>query len=169
MDNKTVQIFYGTGKGKTSAAIGQCIRAASQGFSVIIIQFLKGKDPMEASFLEKLEPEIKIFRFEKAEQSYDLLSISQQKEEKKNILNGLNFAKKVIDTGECDILVLDEVLGLLDLGITTIEEIIHLIELKDGGCRLILTGRNLPEELLPYADVVTNIDLEKDVFRQLDK
>lgn len=165
MGNKTVQIFYGTGKGKTSAAVGQCIRAASQGLSVIIIQFLKGKEPLESGFLEKLEPEIKVFRFEKADKSYDLLPVSQQKEERKNILNGLNFARKVIDTGECDILVLDEVLGLLDLGITTIEDIIHLIELKDGGCRLVLTGRKLPEELLPYADIVTNIDLEKDVKR----
>ncbi len=163
MSNNKVQIFYGTGKGKTSAAVGQCVRAASQGFSVIIIQFLKGREPVESSFLEKLEPEIKVFRFEKADQSYSMLSASQQKEEKKNILNGLNFARKVIDTGECDILVLDEILGLLDLGIVTIEDIIHLIKFKDGGCRLVLTGRKLPEELLPYADIVTNIDLEKDI------
>lgn len=44
MDRKIVQVFYGAGKGKTSAAVGQCIRAASLGQSVIIIQFLKGKD-----------------------------------------------------------------------------------------------------------------------------
>lgn len=158
-----VQIFYGTGRGKTSAAVGQCIRAAVKGLSVIIIQFLKGREPLESNFLEKLEPEIKVFRFEKADESYDMLSVSQQKEEKKNILNGLNFAKKVMDTGECDILVLDEVLGLLDLGIITIEDLINLIGTKDGGCRLLLTGRKLPNGLLPYADIVINIDLEKDI------
>ncbi len=112
MSKGIVQIYYGTGKGKTSAAVGQCIRAASQGLSVIIIQFLKGKEAEEFNFLGKLEPEIKLFRFEKAERSYDLLLASQQKDERKNILNGFNFAKKVIDTGECDVLVLDEVLGL---------------------------------------------------------
>lgn len=58
---------------------------------------------------------------------------------------------------------LDEVLGLLDLGIITTEDIIHLIEMKEGGCRLVLTGRKFPEKLLPYADIVTNIDLEKDI------
>lgn len=158
-----VQIFYGTGRGKTSAAVGQCIRAAVKGLSVIIIQFLKGREPLESNFLEKLEPEIKVFRFEKADESYDMLSVSQQKEEKKNILNGLNFAKKVMDTGECDILVLDEVLGLLDLGIITIEDLINLIGTKDGGCQLLLTGRKLPNGLLPYADIVINIDLEKDI------
>ena len=101
MGKRIVQIFYGPGKGKTSAAVGQCIRAASLGQSVIIIQFLKGKDAEEFNFLERLEPDIKLFRFEKSEESYDLLLPSQQKEEKQNILNGFNFAKKVIDTGEC--------------------------------------------------------------------
>ena len=88
MGKRIVQVFYGPGKGKTSAAVGQCIRAASLGQSVIIIQFLKGKDAEEFNFLERLEPDIKLFRFEKSEESYDLLLPSQQKEEKQNILNG---------------------------------------------------------------------------------
>ena len=127
MGKRIVQVFYGPGKGKTSAAVGQCIRAASLGQSVIIIQFLKGKDAEEFNFLERLEPDIKLFRFEKSEESYDLLLPSQQKEEKQNILNGFNFAKKVIDTGECDVLVLDEVLGLLDIGLIEVSGIIKLI------------------------------------------
>ena len=80
MGKRIVQVFYGPGKGKTSAAVGQCIRAASLGQSVIIIQFLKGKDAEEFNFLERLEPDIKLFRFEKSEESYDLLLPSQQKE-----------------------------------------------------------------------------------------
>ena len=124
MGKRIVQVFYGPGKGKTSAAVGQCIRAASLGQSVIIIQFLKGKDAEEFNFLERLEPDIKLFRFEKSEESYDSLLPSQKKEEQQNILNGFNFAKKVIDTGECDVLVLDEVLGLLDFGIIEVSDII---------------------------------------------
>ena len=154
MGKKIVQVFYGPGKGKTSAAVGQCIRAASLGQSVIIIQFLKGKDAEEFNFLERLEPDIKLFRFEKSEESYDLLLPSQQKEEKQNILNGFNFAKKVIDTGECDVLVLDEVIEVSD--------IIKLIELRDDYTRLVLTGRNLPEELRGYVNIISKLDLEKD-------
>ena len=133
MKKKVVQVYYGTGKGKTSAAVGQCIRAASLGQSVIIIQFLKGKDAEEYNFVEKLEPDIKLFRFEKAMQSYDELLDSQKKEEKQNILNGFNFAKKVLDTGECDVLVLDELLGLLDLDIVTVDDIINLYHLLQGS------------------------------------
>lgn len=164
MAQKVVQVFYGTGKGKTSAAIGQCIRAASLGQSVIVIQFLKGKDAEEFNFLEKLEPDIKLFRFEKAKQSYRELLVSQQKEERQNILNGFNFARKVIDTGECDVLVLDEVLGLLDLEIISIEDIINLIELRDDYCRLVLTGRELPPEIAEHADIISKINLEKDLL-----
>ena len=162
MGKRIVQVFYGPGKGKTSAAVGQCIRAASLGQSVIFIQFLKGKDAEEFNFLERLEPDLKLFRFEKSEESYDLLLPSQQKEEKQNILNGFNFAKKVIDTGECDVLVLDEVLGLLDIGLIEVSDIIKLIELRDDYTRLVLTGRNLPEELREYVNIISKLDLEKD-------
>lgn len=163
MSQSIVQVYYGTGKGKTSAAVGQCIRAAGVGQSVIIIQFLKGNDAEEFSFLKRLEPDIKLFRFEKEEESYDKLLDSKKKEERQNILNGFNFAKKVIDTGECDVLVLDEVLGLIDLEIVSVEDIISLITLRDDFSKIVLTGRNLPAELEPYVDIVSKIDLEKDI------
>ncbi|MCI5640014.1 MAG: cob(I)yrinic acid a,c-diamide adenosyltransferase [Lachnospiraceae bacterium] len=163
MSQRIVQVYYGTGKGKTSAAVGQCIRAAGVGQSVIIIQFLKGNDAEEFSFLKRLEPDIKLFRFEKEEESYDKLLDSKKKEERQNILNGFNFAKKVIDTGECDVLVLDEVLGLIDLEIVSVEDIISLITLQDDFSKIVLTGRNLPAELEPYVDIVSKIDLEKDI------
>lgn len=163
MEQRIVQVYYGKGKGKTSAAVGQCIRAASLGQSVIIIQFLKGKDAGEFNFLERLEPDIKLFRFEKEQEFFRELLVSQQKEEAQNILNGFNFAKKVIDTGECDVLVLDEVLGLIDLHIISIDDIIRLIEMRDDYCRLVLTGQSLPKQLVPYADVISKIELEKDI------
>lgn len=162
MEQRVVQVFYGQGKGKTSAAVGQCIRAASLGQRVIIIQFLKGKDAEEFNFLEKLEPDIKLFRFEKADGCYKELPPAQQKEERQNIRNGFNFAKKVIDTGECDVLVLDEVLGLIDMGIISEEEILHLISLKEDYKRLVLTGWELPETIARQADIISRIELEKD-------
>ena len=70
----------------------------------------------------------------------------------------------MIDTGECDVLVLDEVLGLLDFDIVSVEDIINLIKLKDDYCRLVLTGRDLPKEIAEYADVISKIELEKDLL-----
>jgi cob(I)alamin adenosyltransferase len=157
MNKKVVQVYYGNGKGKTTAAVGQCIRGASLGHEVIIIQFLKGKDAEEFCFLNKLEPEIKLFRFEKEKEVYSELSNEKQNEEKKNILNGLNFAKKVIETGECDILILDEVLDLIELGIVTVEDIIKIIELKDDYDKLVMTGKILSDELVGYVDMISEI------------
>lgn len=161
MNKKIVQVYYGDGKGKTTAAIGQCIRAAGLGHSVIIIQFLKGREIEEFSFLNKLEPQIKLFRFEKAKEFFCNLSEEEQNDEKQNILNGMNFARKVIETGECDTLVLDEVLGLIEYGIISIEDIIKLIQLRDDYFKLVLTGNTLPEELVDYVDMVSKIEAIK--------
>lgn len=162
MVKRVVQTFFGQGKGKTSAAVGQCIRAASLGKSTIIIQFLKGKDAEEFSYMEKLEPQIKLFRFDRSSKNYCDLTDMEKEEEKHNLINGFNFAKKVIETGECDVLVLDEVLGLVDLGIVSMQDLIELIQLRDDYERLVLTGYHLPDELIPYIDVISEIELIKD-------
>lgn len=160
-EKRIVQIYYGNGKGKTTAAMGQSIRAASKGLRTIIIQFLKGKDSQEFSYLKKLEPDIKLFRFEKAEEYYGDLLPEEQAEERKNIINGFNFAKKVLNAGECDMLVLDEVLGLVDLNIITIQDIIDLINMKEDYFKLVMTGLNMPPELEQYADMISVIEQKK--------
>ena len=156
-EKRIVQIYYGNGKGKTTAAMGQSIRAASKGLRTIIIQFLKGKDSQEFSYLKKLEPDIKLFRFEKADEYYGDLLPEEQAEERKNIINGFNFAKKVLNAGECDMLVLDEVLGLVDLNIITIQDIIDLINMKEDYFKLVMSGLNMPPELELYADMISVI------------
>ena len=79
-----------------------------------------------------------------------------------NILNGVHFAKKVISIGECDLLILDEILGLVDLGIIDVEEVLRLIKAKSDDMELILTGRNMPEELKEAADYISYMGIEKD-------
>ena len=58
---------------------------------------------------------------------------------------------------------LDELLGLVDLEIISIEDIISLITLRDDYCKLVMTGSCLPPELEAYVDIVSKIDLEKDL------
>lgn len=161
MEKELTEVYCGGGIGKTTLALGQSLKASMQGKSVIVIQFLKGKEKRELDFLEELDNlDIKIFRFEKFGTCYESLSSQEKDEEKRNILNGLNFARKVIATQECDFLVLDEILGLLDNEITTVESIIDILKLKDESMRIIMTGRNLPKELMPYVDSVTTLTTE---------
>ena len=77
-----------------------------------------------------------------------------------HIRNGLNFAKKVLVTSECDVLILDEILGLPQKGIITEEEILPLLEAVGDGVELIMTGISRCKSLWPYVDEVTEVQTE---------
>lgn len=161
MSTGRVQVYFGDGRGKTSAALGCAIHEASQEGSVIIIEFLKRKDIAETVFLSRLEPEIRVFRFQKSDCYYDELDEQGQFEEQMNMKNGFNYARKVLQTGECSTLILDEVLGLVDHQIISEDELIRLLDLRSEDTDVILTGRVLGERLLAYADAVYEIQQKK--------
>ena len=103
-----IYIYTGDGRGKSPAAIGRAVQAAVEGKRVVIIQFLKGKGLGDSDFLRRMEPEIKLFRFEKSDGNFVELPEEKKQEEIQNIRNGIGFAKKVLTTGECDLLILDD-------------------------------------------------------------
>lgn len=157
MDKGSIHIYCGEGKGKTTAAIGQGIREASQGRTVIIIQFMKEKNAEEIDFVQRLEPEIKLFRFQKSEESFCRLSEPEKTEEIQNLRNGLNFARKVLVTEECDVLILDEVLGLIEAHVIEAEELRALFDVMHEDTKLILTGIYSGRELWDRVDEVTDM------------
>lgn len=156
MEKGLIQVYSGEGHGKSAAALGRAIQIASTGRDVVIINFLKGYQ--SEAFLKRMEPEIKIFRFEKSEEEFAQLSEKHKQEEIHNIKNGLNFAKKVLTTGECGLLILDEVLGLIDNGIITIEDLRHILEARSEDVDIILTGIQLNEEVCELADEIFRIE-----------
>ena len=155
------QIYCGPGKGKTSVAIGQAIRAVGHGKRAIVIQFLKGRATSRLDYLNAMEPEVRLFRFEKKDKYYEDLTEEEKKEENLNIRNGLNFARKVLLTEECDMLILDEILGALEFGIVSEEEIESLIKAKDYETELIMTGNVVTEALKNAADRVVSLEVIK--------
>lgn len=158
MSKRYIHIFCGKGVGKTAAALGKGVREASEGKSVVLIQFLKERQSGESmDFFKRLEPEVKLFRFQKFPENYENLTEREKEDEIQNIKNGLNFAKKVLVTEECDVLILDEILGLTDKGIVTLEEIRSLIEAVGDDMELYLTGTSRCEELWPCVDEVTEL------------
>lgn len=161
MKQGRVQIYSGDGHGKSPAALGEAIIRAVRGENVVMIQFLKGKGIGESKFLQRLEPEIKIFNFEKLTGNFNALSKEKQVEEINNIKNGLSFAKKVLTTGECKLLILDEVLGLLDNGIITVEELKSLIGVRDEDTDIIMTGITIDDKVCALADDVSRIETVK--------
>ena len=164
MSTGKIQVYYGEGRGKTSAALGYAIHEASKGESVIVIQFLKQKDEDEISFLGRLEPEIRLFRFQKSEKFYRELPAEEQLEEQMNMKNGISYARKVLQTGECDILILDEVLGLLDQNIVPEEEILQLMAMKSDDMHMIMTGQVISDGIMEQADDVYEICIKKEGY-----
>lgn len=158
MKKGKIHIYTGDGHGKTPAALGEAIYAASEGRQVVVVQFMKGRGLSDNEFTRRLEPEIKFFCFEKTDVEYVDLSKKQKEEENMNIRNGINFAKKVLSTGGCDLLILDEVLGLLDVGIITVEDLKALLAAKDEETTIILTGIQLKEEVVSLADEISKIE-----------
>lgn len=160
MGRGLLYIYMGDGRGKSPAAIGRAVQAAVSGKSVVIIQFLKGKGLEDSDFLKRMEPEMKLFRFEKSDENFSELPEEKKEEEIRNIKNGINFAKKVLTTGECDLLILDEVLGLVEKEIISVEELKNLLELRENT-DVILTGISLKDEICVLADEVSKIETVK--------
>ena len=160
MANGLVYIYSGDGRGKSPAAIGRAVQAAMEGKSVVIIQFLKGKGLGDSEFLKRMEPEIKLFRFEKSDENFEELPEDKKQEEIINIKNGISFAKKVLATGECDLLILDEVLGLVEREIVSVEDVKMMIECREETS-VVLTGVKLDEDICALADEVSKIETVK--------
>ena len=128
----------------------------------MIIQFLKGRSE-ENEISRRLEPEIKVFSFEKLDRPYAELSKEEQSEEAANMRNGVNFAKKVLSTRDCDVLILDEILGIVDQGIISKEEFQSFLESRDEETELVMTGRVCPEGIEEYVTDISrmeNIDVD---------
>lgn len=166
MEIGLVQAYCGEGKGKTTAAIGQGIRAVGRGFKVVMIQFLKGTHTGEIESLLRLEPEFKIFRFEKDRGFYNELTVKDKEEVKMEIDNAFKFAKKILETKECDILILDEILGVLYNDIMSVNELNEFVLAKPKEMELILTGRFLPEEIKHNIDYISFVKQIKHPYQK---
>lgn len=159
MKKEMVHVLCGPGKGKSASALGYGMMGALSKKDVIMVQFLKGVlEESGAGILKRLEPEMKVFRFEHSHGLFEELSEKQKKDEISNLKNGFNFARKVMTTGGCDILILDEILGLLDLGVITEEELIHFLESRSSDMELVMTGRVCPDAMRSYVDYISYVE-----------
>ncbi|AII60430.1 cob(I)yrinic acid a,c-diamide adenosyltransferase [Dehalococcoides mccartyi] len=132
-----VQVFYGDGRGKTSAAMGEVWQAVSQGLKVCAVFFMKGKRrEAEYNILEKLQVEYTVFG-----RSGFLSSADTQAEDSKLCRQALEFAEGQIRSGKWDLVVLDEINNAQYYGFIQARDILKLLSAKPVGTSLILTGK----------------------------
>ncbi len=155
-----VYMYYGMGKGKTTLAIGQGMRAVSEGMSVVMVQFLDYNNNKENLILKRLEPDFRVFRFEK---NRDKIEPEDHGEIKNEVKTSLNFSKKILETGECEMLILDGVLNAIKDGYIEECELIEALERRSGYMDVIITGTDKCLGIVNHADYIFSINIEKSI------
>lgn len=162
-----IQVYTGTGKGKTTASLGLLLRALGAGLKVNIIFFDKGgnfySERKVLAKLKKLYPKKldyyafgtvrmqkgKGFRFENIAKDFLEAKLA------------LELAKKLSQNKTLEVLILDEINTTIKTGLLTLKPIVDLIKNKNESLELILTGRYCPKEIIALADLVSEIKDKK--------
>ncbi len=160
-------IFTGNGKGKTTASLGQALRAIGDNKKVLMVQFIKGPwQSGEDIAYKRLEPDLKIVKTGKGFVGIgnDTLPLEVHQ---KAASEGFQYARTELETNTWDMIILDEVWNALQLHLLTKDEIQEFIHAyKSKVPHLILTGRNCPQEFIDQADLVTEMKEIKHPFAQ---
>lgn len=173
-------VFTGSGKGKTTAALGMGLRAVGAGNKVLMIQFLKTED---GSSENKAIKKIKNFDIESFGRAgfflpYDQLKNHSQSEVGISPISesdialakkGWNFAKEVSEAEKYQLLILDEIITALNLGLIDKEKILGFIKKYRDKMDIVLTGRNCPKEIIEMADLVTRCQEVKHYYQKGQK
>jgi cob(I)alamin adenosyltransferase len=158
-----IMVNTGSGKGKTTAALGLALRAIGHRHRVKIIQFMKG-DPFFGEMLmrERL-PELEI-------EQYGLDRFVDPKnpepEQIERAQEGFLAARTAIMSGDYHVVILDEVNVATSFGLVSTSEVVALLRDKPAHVEVVLTGRDAPQEILDAADYVNEITAVKHPYQK---
>ncbi|NLV66254.1 MAG: cob(I)yrinic acid a,c-diamide adenosyltransferase [Spirochaetes bacterium] len=163
MDRGLVHIYTGNGKGKTTAALGLCFRAAGYGYRCAFLQFLKGRETGEMFSCAKTDPAIIFEQYGTGDFLFDHTGQNTTRH-KSSAEKGIDRAFEIVACAKFDIVVLDEIITLPSLQICSLDRVIQLMQTERGRTELVLTGRGAGEELIRHADLVTEMKEIKHYF-----
>lgn len=153
MEKGYVQVYTGNGKGKTTAVIGLSVRAAGAGLNVYIAQFMKQGDYSELKALARFDDRITIEQFGTGK-----FTLGHPTDEDCAAgQRGLDAVKKALDSGQYDVVVMEEGAMTEKFGIISTEDILKMIQNKPDQTELIITGRGASDKLIAAADLVTEM------------
>ena len=157
MKKGLIIIFTGKGKGKTTAAMGQALRAVGQGLKVLMLQFVKGTwDYGELESVKRLEPDFEIQPLGKGFIRSN--SKLDENEAQENVNQSWKQARNEILSDKYDMIILDEINYVISYGLLPVEEVLALFEEKPDRLHLILTGRDAHQSIVERADLVTEMN-----------
>lgn len=163
-------VYYGNGKGKTTAAVGLVVRAAGSGLNVYFLQFVKGEWPCgERDFFTSFSPtstaKKKIGTITAAAVGKGFVKILGDKKpfalHKAAAVEGLRLAREACQSGAYAVVVLDEIISAYESKLLRLADIVALVRAKPPLLHLVLTGHVLPPQLKKLADLVSEVRMEK--------
>jgi len=155
-----VQVYTGEGKGKTTAALGLIVRAASAGYKVFLAQFIKGGRYSELNALQRFDDLITVEQFGLGR----FLGGKCSPEDIEAARRGMKKVKAIIASGSYDMVVLDEANVAIHYDLFPLQELLDLIDAKPENIELIITGRHAAPALIEKADLVTEMRAVKHYF-----
>jgi len=166
-----LHVYYGYGKGKTTASVGLAVRALGAGKKVALVQFDKGYDGKNEHYSERKVlrnlPDLQLFPFGKERVlGKDAFRFKNESGDFDEAKAALAKAKELMEKGPQDLLILDEILAAVMCKLLTKEEVMGLVAFYDHNrhCELVLTGHQVWPELVEAADLVTEMRKEKHYF-----
>lgn len=153
MEQGFVHIYFGDGKGKTTAALGLALRCAGRGFRVGYTAFLKNGDSGE--FLQSLP--FTVFKPGCKTDFWCRMNEVQRREVSAESAERLEYVFEKADSQSYDMLVLDEVLDAAEVGCITYERLAELLSGRKKGLEVVMTGRRAPQILCDAADYITEM------------
>ena len=159
-----IQVYTGNGKGKTTAALGQAVRSAGAGFRTLIIQLMKEYPYSELAGLEPLDDHIAIEQY--GGDAFVYKGELPPPEEKQKAANALDRAVAAMESGEWDVVVLDEICAAIYFELITTDRVLAILDAKPDTVELVLTGRYCPDPILERADLVTEMREVKHYYQQ---
>ena len=158
-------IYTGHGKGKTTAALGMCIRAIGHDWNICLIQFVKGSWKYgELTGLKRLAPNLELHIV--GEGCVGILDDDKDIEVHKNAASsGLTLATEKIKSGDFQLVILDELNVALKLGLVSPGQVEDLLAACPDALHLVITGRDAPDWLIEQADLVTEMTEIKHPFQ----
>jgi len=158
--------YTGDGKGKTTAALGMCVRATGYNLRTLICQFIKGSWHYgELDGIKRLAPYVELQQ--KGEGFVGIVDDKKPREvHREAAVKALAEVRTDLLSGEWDIVILDEVFIGCQLGFLTAEDLLSLMRDRPANVHLVMTGRGAPAEVLDAADLVTEMREIKHPFQK---
>jgi len=148
-----VHVYTGDGKGKTTAALGLALRAVGAGMKVFIGQFVKGMKYAELNSLSRFGGDIVVRQYGRD----CFIHNEPDAEDIRLAREGLEEMRAVLQSGEYQLVVLDEANIATYYRLFTVDELLAAVRGRAASVEVVITGRKAEPEVLDMADLVTEM------------